>query len=107
MSIRKGTRHVETRTSFRSRPRRCLRYPRRLNDAEQPLTALHGGSMRIRSSVNMDTIVLVHVPGLRDAPTRKLLHAAGATAAAFEDARRGPGVGSHGDKWWRLSLTRR
>lgn len=80
MSIREGTRHVEALTSSRRRPRRGLRYPRYLNDAERALIALHGGSMRIRSSVGAGTIVLVHVPGLRDAPRQKLLHAAGAAA---------------------------
>ncbi|WP_342446935.1 PAS domain-containing sensor histidine kinase [Methylocapsa acidiphila] len=43
------------------------------------LIALHGGSMRIRSSVGAGTIVLVHIPGSRDAPRQKLLHAATTT----------------------------
>ncbi len=43
------------------------------------LIDLHGGSMRIRSSVGAGTIVLVHIPGSRDAPRQKLLLAAGAT----------------------------
>jgi two-component system cell cycle sensor histidine kinase PleC len=42
------------------------------------LVDLHGGSMRIRSSVGAGTIVLVHLPQSRDAPRQKLLMAAGA-----------------------------
>jgi two-component system, cell cycle sensor histidine kinase PleC len=39
---------------------------------------LHGGSIRIRSSVGNGTIVLVHLPEPRDVPRQKLLLAAGA-----------------------------
>lgn len=39
---------------------------------------LHGGSIRIRSSVGNGTIVLVHLPELRDVPRQKLLLAASA-----------------------------
>ena len=46
------------------------------------LVDLHGGSMRIRSSVGAGTIVLVHIPGSRDAPKQKLLLAAAATRRA-------------------------
>ena len=42
------------------------------------LVDLHGGSMRIRSSVGAGTIVLVHLPQSRDAPRQKLLLAAAA-----------------------------
>ncbi|HEY4847144.1 MAG TPA: ATP-binding protein, partial [Methylocella sp.] len=42
------------------------------------LVDLHGGSIRIRSSVGNGTIVLVHLPQLRDVPRQKLLLAAGA-----------------------------
>ena len=42
------------------------------------LVDLHGGSIRIRSSVGNGTIVLVHLPEARDAPRQKLLLAAGA-----------------------------
>ncbi len=42
------------------------------------LVDLHGGSIRIRSSVGNGTIVLVHLPQLRDMPRQKLLLAAGA-----------------------------
>ncbi len=39
------------------------------------LVDLHGGSMRIRSTVGAGTIVLVHLPQSRDAPRQKLLTA--------------------------------
>ncbi|HXN88273.1 MAG TPA: ATP-binding protein, partial [Methylocella sp.] len=42
------------------------------------LVDLHGGSIRIRSSVGNGTIVLVHLPESRDVPRQKLLLAAGA-----------------------------
>ncbi|MGH6853127.1 MAG: sensor histidine kinase, partial [Methylocella sp.] len=42
------------------------------------LVDLHGGSIRIRSSLGNGTIVLVHLPDSRDAPRQKLLLAAGA-----------------------------
>jgi two-component system, cell cycle sensor histidine kinase PleC len=42
------------------------------------LVDLHGGSIRIRSSVGHGTIVLVHLPEARDVPRQKLLLAAGA-----------------------------
>jgi two-component system cell cycle sensor histidine kinase PleC len=42
------------------------------------LVDLHGGSIRIRSSVGNGTIVLVHLPEPRDVPRQKLLLAAGA-----------------------------
>jgi two-component system, cell cycle sensor histidine kinase PleC len=42
------------------------------------LVDLHGGSIRIRSSVGNGTIVLVHLPEARDVPRQKLLLAAGA-----------------------------
>ncbi|VFU07144.1 Multi-sensor signal transduction histidine kinase [Methylocella tundrae] len=42
------------------------------------LVDLHGGSMRIRSTVGSGTIVLVHLPQSRDAPRQKLLMAAAA-----------------------------
>ncbi|PNG27235.1 PAS domain-containing sensor histidine kinase [Methylocella silvestris] len=42
------------------------------------LVDLHGGSMRIRSTVGSGTIVLVHLPQWRDAPRQKLLLAAAA-----------------------------
>jgi two-component system cell cycle sensor histidine kinase PleC len=41
------------------------------------LIALHGGSLRIRSSVGNGTIVLVHLPEARDVPLQKLILAAG------------------------------
>jgi two-component system cell cycle sensor histidine kinase PleC len=42
------------------------------------LIDLHGGSMRIRSSVGAGTIVLVHLPQSQDAPRQKLLLTAAA-----------------------------
>jgi two-component system, cell cycle sensor histidine kinase PleC len=42
------------------------------------LVDLHGGSIRIRSSLGNGTIVLVHLPQLRDVPRQQLLLAAGA-----------------------------
>jgi two-component system cell cycle sensor histidine kinase PleC len=42
------------------------------------LVDLHGGSIRIRSSVGNGTIVLVHLPESRDGPRQKVLLAAGA-----------------------------
>lgn len=42
------------------------------------LADLHGGSIRIRSSVGTGTIVLVHLPEARGEPRQKLLLAAGA-----------------------------
>ena len=42
------------------------------------LVDLHGGSVRIKSSVGAGTIVLVHLPVSRDMPRQKLLQAAGA-----------------------------
>jgi two-component system, cell cycle sensor histidine kinase PleC len=39
---------------------------------------LHGGSIRIRSSIGNGTIVLVHLPELRDVPRQKLFLAASA-----------------------------
>ncbi|MGH6935535.1 MAG: ATP-binding protein, partial [Methylocella sp.] len=42
------------------------------------LVDLHGGSIRIRSSVGNGTIVLVHLPESHDVPRKKLLLAAGA-----------------------------
>jgi len=42
------------------------------------LVDLHGGSIRIRSSVGNGTIVLVHLPDQRDMPSQKLLWAAAA-----------------------------
>jgi two-component system cell cycle sensor histidine kinase PleC len=42
------------------------------------LIDLHGGSIRIRSSVGNGTIVLVHLPEPRDMPRQKLLLAASA-----------------------------
>jgi two-component system, cell cycle sensor histidine kinase PleC len=41
------------------------------------LVDLHGGSMRIRSTVGAGTIVLVHLPQTREATRQKLLMAAG------------------------------
>lgn len=42
------------------------------------LVDLHGGSIRIRSTVGTGTIVLVHLPAARDMPRQKLLLAASA-----------------------------
>jgi two-component system cell cycle sensor histidine kinase PleC len=42
------------------------------------LVDLHGGSMRIRSTVGAGTIVRVHLPQARDAPRQKLLLATAA-----------------------------
>jgi two-component system cell cycle sensor histidine kinase PleC len=39
----------------------------------QSLVELHGGSMRIRSTVGVGTIVFVHLPDARDAPRQKLV----------------------------------
>ncbi len=46
------------------------------------LVDLHGGSMRIRSTVGTGTIVLVHLPQSRDAPRQKLLLATAAPRRA-------------------------
>jgi two-component system cell cycle sensor histidine kinase PleC len=43
------------------------------------LVDLHGGSIRIRSSVGNGTIVLVHLPEGRGKPRQKLLLAASAS----------------------------
>ncbi len=45
------------------------------------LVDLHGGSMRIRSTVGVGTIVMVRLPQTRDAPRQKLLMAAAAASA--------------------------
>jgi two-component system cell cycle sensor histidine kinase PleC len=39
----------------------------------QSLVELHGGSMRIRSTVGVGTIVFVHLPDAKDAPRQKLM----------------------------------
>ncbi|WP_407070198.1 PAS domain-containing sensor histidine kinase [Methylocella sp.] len=46
------------------------------------LVDLHGGSMRIRSTVGAGTIVLVRLPLARDAPMQKLLHSSAVLGAA-------------------------
>ncbi|HTV34196.1 MAG TPA: ATP-binding protein [Methylocella sp.] len=52
------------------------------------LVDLHGGSIRIKSSVGVGTIVLVHLPVSRDMPRQKLLRAAGAFRRPAKPAQR-------------------
>jgi two-component system cell cycle sensor histidine kinase PleC len=57
------------------------------------LVDLHGGSMRIRSSVGSGTIVLVHIPEPRDVPRQKILLAAAAPRRLNRPAARAALVG--------------